>query len=77
MITVYAKLICGCCTAEMQFFTEGHAHQAFLEPGHRDITDDKGVLHEDVDVFYGFSTEAEEIDNRGLPYLFDQVKDAL
>jgi hypothetical protein len=69
MITVYAKLTCGCCTAEMRFRDKDSAEAAFDRAGlgHTHVTDDDAVVHEGVDTFYGFTTSEDE--KRGLDYL--------
>jgi hypothetical protein len=59
-IAVYAQYTCGCCIAEMRFKDKESAEQAFLKAGvgnKMNITDDKGVVHEGIDTFYGFSTD--------------------
>jgi hypothetical protein len=44
----------------MRFKDKKSAEEAFLNagPGNKmNITDDKGIVHEGIDAFYGFSTD--------------------
>ena len=57
-IPVWAVCDCGCCYAEMRFFSKKTAEDALKNVGLGNsvaITDDKGVVHEGLDTFYGFS----------------------
>lgn len=76
MITVYVRSDCGCCTAELQFESVESATAAFQKAGLGNgvvITDDAGARHEGLDTFYGFSTEQEEQESRGLGFLVDLI----
>lgn len=75
MITIYAKLTCGCCTTEMQFKDITSARKVFKELGHLDITDDAGNLHEGVDTFYGFEVDEDRQLDKGLDYLVNRLGD--
>lgn len=70
MITVCSKNGCGCCTTEMQFRDEESANTAFASAGLEScatITDDAGVVHNEIDTFYGWWLP--EAEPHGLAYL--------
>jgi hypothetical protein len=76
MITIYAKLDCGCCTTELRFLDEEAAVRAFAGAGLGNgmtITDDAGVTHTGLDTFYGFSTSEEDQETRSIGFLVSQV----
>ena len=56
---------CGCCTGVAHFSSLEHAAEVFksllLSVG-ASFTDDEGILHDDVDTFYGFSAELAAFD---------------
>jgi hypothetical protein len=61
-IAVYARCDCGCCTATMRFKNKAAVEEAFAKAGlvnSATIVDDKGVVHEGIDTFYGFSLYSE------------------
>lgn len=62
MIAVKARLVCGCCDADMQFKSLKSARAAFEKVGygHFDMVDDASVTHKGIDTFYGFWQEEEK-----------------
>lgn len=75
-VTVYAKRCCGCCTVRLRFHSLEKAQEAFKRAGltvDATIRDDAGIVHEEVDTFYGFSENEEEQGERSLGYLIDQL----
>jgi hypothetical protein len=79
MINIFVKLTCGCCEDVMQFESEDSAIDAFdkVGLGHHDMIDDAGVLHTGVDTFYGYSLVSNEMESRGLGYLFERLGDTV
>ena len=75
MITVYVRMSCGCCEEAMRFESVEGTRKAFAEAGlgNVTITDDEGNTFTGIDTFYGFSTEAEEMKDRGLGFLLEAV----
>lgn len=70
--TFYAKMCCGCCTVMLRFKDEEAIGRAFMKAGldvAATIVDDAGIVHEEVDTFYGFSKNREEQDERSIGYL--------
>jgi hypothetical protein len=79
MIKVYAKQDCGCCTVEMRFNSMSAARRAFARLGlgnGMEIKDDAGVLHTNIDTFYGCSANKNEQGDKSLLDLVEQVSDS-
>lgn len=75
--TFYAKKCCGCCTTTMRFKDVEAIGRAFMKAGldvAATIVDDAGIVHEEVDTFYGFSKNQEEQGERGIGYLVSLLR---
>lgn len=72
LLAVYVKCTCGCCTEELLFKDRASAALAFNKAGldcSATIVDDAGVEHKELDTFYGYTFQKEEVEKRSLKYL--------
>ena len=61
LIKVKAFFECGCCHVIMKFKSKSSAEKAFKKAGlgnDQTVVDDKNVVYEKIDTFYGFSLES-------------------
>lgn len=68
------QLSCGCCDSEVFFYEEQTLIDQMQNAGFSvsaSITDDLGIVVENVDTFYGYRTEKES--QRSLEYLIEKL----